>query len=408
MLTLYRVIPGIVFILSGFLKAIDPVGGALKIEEYLNAFHLSFLESLSLPVSMIMSCVEFIIGVSLLKGLNMKRISVWALAFMCFFTPLTLYSAIFNPVKECGCFGEAVHLSNWASFGKNVVLLGAVIMVFINRKKYSPIALPLAERVYTGCYIAFIAVITVWAALGIPQVDFTPLRPGTDLSEIVNRDTDVEYETVFIYSKDGREEEFTIDNLPDSTWSFVSANTTQISGPEASDLSVDFVLKDGSGNYVTQEILGTRAPLFFISIYNGENIGGAFVRRVEALRDSLFSHGAYLYAVSGDARLDWNVSGVPLLNTDYKVSLSFNRSNGGLVYVREGMIVRKWSRRGYPASISDLLERDYEVIAVNKIIREQLFLEFSLLLIFAMIFIVRYISRRYYLRYKSRTEERED
>lgn len=405
MLTLYRIIPGIVFIFSGFMKAADPVGTALKIDEYLAAFHLSFFDFLSLPVAVVLSGAEFVIGISLLKGINIKRVAPLSLVLISFFTLLTLYAAIFNPVKECGCFGEALRLSNVASLCKNIVLLLFVVMAFINRDKYSPIALPFMERIYTYCYCAFIFLISLWSVLYIPQVDFTPLKVGTDLEEALPEEIEREFQTTFIYSKDGREEEFGLENLPDSTWNFVAANTVQISGRSANDPSANFVLKDGDGNYVTEQILSEEGPLFFISIYNGARTGEKYRKRVAELCDTLMAHGRPLYAVTGDADIAWDLENVPLLFTDYKTSLSLNRSNGGLVEISDKTIIAKWGRIDFPTErVSELLKKDPEVVSANKVIGEQLFIELSFIIIFALVFVVRYISKRYYLKYLAAQE----
>ncbi|MEF9986533.1 MAG: DoxX family membrane protein [Bacteroidales bacterium] len=130
-----RVLIGAVFILSGFFKAIDPIGGGLKIKEYLAAFHLGFIDFMDIPFAIMLAVAEFIIGVSILKGLRMKFFAIAVFWFMLFFTMLTLYSAIYNPVKDCGCFGEAVHLTNWQTFYKNIVLILAAWILYLQRNR---------------------------------------------------------------------------------------------------------------------------------------------------------------------------------------------------------------------------------------------------------------------------------
>ncbi|MBQ2133828.1 MAG: DoxX family protein, partial [Bacteroidales bacterium] len=128
-----RVVFGILFVFSGFIKAIDPIGSALKIKEYFGAMHLAFMDFLSIPGAILLSTTEFIIGVAILKGLRINLFSKLALWFISFFTLLTLWIYLFNPVSDCGCFGEAIHLSNKATFIKNLVLLAAALVIFLQR-----------------------------------------------------------------------------------------------------------------------------------------------------------------------------------------------------------------------------------------------------------------------------------
>ena len=395
-----RIVAGLVFFLSGFLKAVDPVGGAIKIEEYLRAFHLEFFDFLSLPASIILCCVEFVTGIALLKGMKMRLCSLVALIFISFFSLLTLYSAVFNPVEDCGCFGEAIHLSNWATFLKNVVLLAAILVVYLRRDKFEPIALPLWETLYTICYFFLVFTVALAAVVYLPKVDFTPYRAGTDLLEVLHNPVEREYRTIFTYTKEGESREFTIDNLPDSTWSYLSSETKLVSGAKERGQITDFVLKDTSGNYVAETVLSTDSPLFFITIHDSGKIGRRALKKIIRIADTVASNGGVPYIVSGDGK-PLLEAGLPVLVTDYKTALSMNRSNGGLVYLKRGLIVNKWSMSDYPYNgISRILARDYEEIAANQTIEAQLFLQITLLAVLLLVFVVRYVSKRLYWRKK--------
>lgn len=398
--TICRIVAGLVFFLSGFLKAVDPVGGAIKIEEYLRAFHLEFFDFLSLPASIILCCVEFVTGIALLKGMKMRLFSLVALIFISFFSLLTLYSAIFNPVEDCGCFGEAVHLSNWATFFKNVVLFAAILFVYLRRDKFEPIAHPFWETLYTFCYFCLVFTVSLIAVVYLPKVDFTPYRAGTDLLEVLHNPVEREYETIFTYTKEGQSKEFTIDNLPDSTWSYLSSETKLVSGAKERGQITDFVLRDTAGNYVAEAVLSTDTPVFFITVHDSGKIGRRALKRIMRIADTVAANGALPYLLSGDGK-PLPAAGLPLLVTDYKTALSMNRSNGGLVYLKRGLIVNKWSAYDYPYSgISRILSRDYEEIAANQTIEAQLFLQVTLLVVLLLVFVVRYVSKRLYWRKK--------
>lgn len=407
-----RVLIGVIFILSGFFKAIDPIGGGLKIKEYLNAFHLGFLDFMSIPFSYVLAAAEFLIGVAVLKGIKMKFFSGAAFWFMVFFTILTFYSALFNPVQDCGCFGEAIHLTNWETFFKNLVLLGAAAVIFFQRKKFEPIASPRWEMIYICIYVLFIGGISGYAWIKMPQIDLGDYKAGTNLIDVEGSAPEKVYHTVFIYSKDGKEKEFGIDNLPDSTWQFVDSKTSLVSEGGEKE-GVDFILKDSTGNYVAGQILESEAPLFFASFCNTGNVPEKKKERLRRLNDTLAANGGVLYILSGlgveETEKNFRGTGVPLLYSDYKTVLSFNRSNGGLTYIDGGDIIEKWASGNYPFnSVRRILSRDPEVLMANGIIGDQLFAELCLVIIFFMIVIIRFVSKMLYKRYLSRLESLEN
>ena len=403
-----RVIFGTLFVFSGFLKAIDPIGTALKIKEYLGAFHLSAIDFISIPSAVLLSTAEFIVGVAVLKGLRLKLFSKIALGFISFFTLLTLFIYIFNPINDCGCFGEAVHLSNKATFIKNLILLTAALIIFLQRDKIVPIAKPKVEWGYLIAYGALVIALQGYSLRNIPQIDFGIYKAGTDLVATQQANQEREYETTFIYTKDGKEETFTINNLPDSTWTFVDAKTVLVNGA-AEDASVNFSFIDGDGNYVGNEIVKTPGPVFFISIYNARALGHKSVEKIMALAETLYSHNLKLYIISANSTEETEElfaqyesligEEIEILYADYKAVISFNRSSGGLTYVNNGIIVEKWARGNYPTdSIGDILDEDPEIITAQAEISERLFAEISLFLILCLIMIIRFFSKIFYRR----------
>ena len=397
---------GLLFIFAGFIKGIDPIGTALKIKEYIGAFHLDSLDFLSIPLSLILTWAEFLIGVAILKGVKMRLFSKIALAFIITFTLLTLWIAIANPVSDCGCFGEAIHLSNKATFIKNLILLGAALVIFFQRDKYHTIARSKVEWGYLGIYSILIIGLQIYSLMKIPQIDFGIYKPGTDLIARQQQYQEREYETTFIYSKDGEEKTFTINDLPDSTWTFVDAKSVLVSGA-AEDASVDFSFIDSHGNPVGNEIVQQKGPVFFISIYNAKALGPRAVKKIMNLADTLYRHNLQLYIISANSVETTQALFEPyeqedgrtysILYSDYKAVISLNRSSGGLTYVNSGIIIKKWARENYPIdNITDILEEDPEIITAQTRISEQLFAEISLFVILCLIMIIRFISRLVY------------
>ena len=396
-----RFVIGVVFILSGFLKAMDPVGGALKIGEYLKAFNLDLLDFASLPAAVVLACTEFLIGVCVLKGIRMKFFSGAALAFTSFFTLLTLYSAIFNPVQDCGCFGEAFHLTNWQTFYKNLVLQACALIIFFQRFKFRPIAASVWKNIYITAYSSFILAIALYALVFQPQIDFGDFKPGTDIVSEIGESAELEYESTFIYSKDGVEQEFTLENLPDSTWSFVEARTALVSGSESNGASLNFILRNPYGEDVTQQIITSLQPIFFISIYNPDRLTDNTANQIAALREEIGGAGGKLYIINGTSdQLDQLAGPFEILQTDYKTAIALNRSNGGLTYLNDGIIVKKWSANAYPLTkIEKILDEDFEILTANVIMREQIFAEVCLAIVLFMILIIRFISKKVYFKY---------
>ena len=401
-----RFLFGILFVLSGFLKAIDPIGSALKVKEYLGAMHLGFMDFLSIPSAILLSTAEFLVGVAILKGLRIKLFSKIALGFISFFTLLTLWIYIFNPVSDCGCFGEALHLSNKATFFKNLILLGAALLVWWKREKFQPIASPKVEWGYLIAYGVLIIALQGYSLRNIPQIDFGIYKSGTDLVAQQQENQEREYETTFTYEKDGIQETFTLNALPDSSWTFVDAHSALVGGA-AEDASVEFSFIDAEGNSVGNEIVNTRGPVFFISIYNARALGHRAVEKIIELADTLHNHNLKLYIISANSVEDTRALFEPysglegyeyeILYADYKAVISFNRSSGGLTYVNNGIIIEKWARGNYPLrSLDKILSQDPEVIMVKAQIREQLFAEIALFIILFLIVIIRFFSKIMY------------
>jgi len=144
------IIVGLAFIFSGVVKGIDPLGSAYKFHDYFMAFNMGWLDWLSLPLGILLCAAEFIAGFSLISGIRQKT-GIWVVfLLMLFFTPLTLVLAISNPVSDCGCFGDAIHLTNWQTFWKNIILMIFIVILFTGRKQVTTIFKNSTEWIITG------------------------------------------------------------------------------------------------------------------------------------------------------------------------------------------------------------------------------------------------------------------
>src|SRR5690606_21750870 len=214
-----RILVGLTFIFSGFVKGIDPWGSAYKFTDYFNAMHLEWLTWAALPLGILLSFAEFAIGIALLFNVLLRFFSWLALIFMVFFTGLTLWIAIENPVTDCGCFGDALVISNWETFYKNVVLIVLTIIVFAYRNNMK--GLPGKK---TGFALALLSVVGYAAVVfhsynHLPIFDFRPYKVGVNISEAMSIPPDAPqdvYENIFYYKNinSGEVEQFTEENYP--------------------------------------------------------------------------------------------------------------------------------------------------------------------------------------------------
>lgn len=356
---LCRLILGAVFVFSGFLKLIDPVGTSLIIKEYFGAFHLEFLDFAIIPAAVALALVEFAIGVSMLARLRIKVMAWVSLVVMSFFTLVTLYLAVFNPISDCGCFGEAIHLTNWQTFFKNLILLPCAVVIFIWRKSISEFDHPVVEWAFLLLFCLFGASIVHHVNHAGPVMEFSSLQIGNDISAVPVAGGD-SYETTFIYEKDGEQASFSLDNLPDSTWIFVDAVTVGMEEGESAD--ADFYVENVLETDITADIL-SRRNLLLLSVYDPEK----FYRKyssddIAALRQRASDAGFDFMTVSSmlyDGAADSEMEGVmdtddylctdpmacdtfPGL-ADRKLLMTLNRSNGGVTFLDEGRIIKKWA-----------------------------------------------------------------
>ncbi len=218
----FRIVIGIIFVFSGFVKVVDPLGVQYKFVDYFLAMGIDFLQPMALTFGLLMSMAELMIGISLLFNLKPKLGAWGTLLFMAVFLPLTLWVAIANPVHDCGCFGDALVISNWATFWKNVVIMFMTIIVFLQRRKFKP-TLPSSVQWLSLIVVAGFSVwIGVYSIKHLPVLDFRPYRVGENIREGMEvpeseKDNISEYDITLIYEniETGETREFNVDEIPD-------------------------------------------------------------------------------------------------------------------------------------------------------------------------------------------------
>lgn len=358
------------FIFSGFVKAVDPLGFFYKIQDYLAAFGMSswFPSYLPLLFAVILSAVEFSVGVFLFFGIRRKLSATLVLLLMGIMTPLTLYLALANPVSDCGCFGDAWVLTNWQTFGKNVVLLAAAIAVARNRKLLVRFITRKMEWMISMYTILFVFALSFYCLQYLPVLDFRPYKIGVNIKsgmEIPEGSRPSVFESRFILEKDGKRQEFTLDNYPDSTWTFVETRTLlKEKGyePPIHDFSMMSV---ETGEDLTDSVLSDKGYTFLLVAHRIENADDSNIDLINEIYDYSVEHGYGFYALTSSPEEEissWREktgAEYPFCQMDDITLKTIIRSNPGLLLLKDGTILNKWSANNLPDEyvLNDRLEK---------------------------------------------------
>ncbi len=360
LLIISRIIIGLVFIFSGFVKGVDPLGSAYKFSDYFNAFNLGFLEPLAILLAYVLSAAEFLIGISLLFAFRF-RAGAWAVTvFMGFFTILTFILALTNPVTDCGCFGDAIIMSNWQTFFKNLILLPFVFMVFRFRKDQKETLPGLYSWGGLMVFAILFFALELNAVRHLPMLDFRPYSMGTFIPDKMNVPEgfpEDEYQTILYYEKDGETKEFTEDNFPweDSTWKFVDSEHKLIRKGYEPPIH-DLTIVDEDGYDHINDILGNEGFSFLMISTHIQKADKEALILADELATWCFASGHSFYFMSSS--LDEEILkvrqeldlGFDIYTTDEITLKTIVRSNPGLVLLKEGIVLGKWHYNDMPGA----------------------------------------------------------
>ena len=328
----FAVIIGLVFLMSGVLKLLDPTGTMLIVQEYLKFFHLNFLMGLAKPMAVALSLLEALVGAALVAGIWRRLIAAVTMIMMAFFTVITLILLIKNPDMDCGCFGEAIHLTHFQTFAKNVILCLLCVLAFIPLKK---IGEPRPGKyVGFGIAAALILALAVYSLSHLPLVDFTPYSPQSE-----------------IFSQDGNYD------------------------PDAPILS----FRDQYGDYADE--LATYGKVLIVSAYEPEKLDENNWQEITNLVMDAYMGGANPLILLCAENLDK----VPMelvqqsYLTDYRTAIALNRSNGGLTYLDDGVVAAKWRQGDFPSEgdMSEILAQDSTEYSVSRLSKNRVLLQIS-------------------------------
>ena len=353
-----RFLLAVTFLFSGFVKANDPLGTVLKIDDYLNAWSFPTIPGLFLVMMAIaLSFFEFTLGLYLFFGMRRKWVSRLTLAFMSVMTILTAYIYVANPVKDCGCFGDAIVLTNGQTLLKNIVLLGAAAMI---TRWYDQQVQIISKRFYwilSTILSLGIIVYALYCIYALPVIDFRPYKVGTDLRAMVegNDGQRPKFENTVVYEKDGRTIELGMDDDdPDSTWTYVETRSRQVGGGDK-DAQVGFFIMEDDMD-ITSDILQTDGYMFLLVAPDLHRADESIMDRINDLYDYSQADDMEFYCLTAsdqaaqDRWIDYTGGEYIIYTSDGETLQTMVRSNPGLIMLKDGKIVGKWSSWNFPTT----------------------------------------------------------
>lgn len=366
---LCRFLLAVTFVFSGFVKAVDPSGFFYKLQEYLVVFHMSSWvpDWFLLLVTVLLAMAEFCTGAFLMFGIRRRISSSLALFLMAVMTPLTLYLALTNPVADCGCFGDAWVLTNWQTFGKNILLLVAAVSVFRGWKQLLRFVTLKLEWMVSLYIILFILAFSYYNLYYLPILDFRPYKIGVDMRSACRVPEGAKLsvlENLFLMEKDGERREFTLEEYPDSTWQFVSVRTVVKEPgyePPIHDFSLEML---ETGEDITDSVLADEGYTFLLVAHRIEMADDSNIDLINEIYDYSVEHGYNFYALTSsypEEVAEWcekTGAEYPFCGMDDTALKTMIRSNPGLILLKDGVILNKWSSNNLPDEyvLSDRLE----------------------------------------------------
>lgn len=402
---LCRIIVGIVFIYSGFVKGIDPLGSDYKFTDYFNAFGMGWMNATTLFFSFALSLAEFLIGIALLFNLWVSRMAWGAILFMAFFTPLTLVLALTNPVSDCGCFGDAMILTNWQTFWKNIILLLLAIMIFVYRKEYKS-SLPLMGQFsFLTLAGAGMLCLSIYCYRHLPVLDFRPYAVGKNITEGMRLPEGAEpdqYEVTLKYKnkQTGEIRSFTEDNYPwqdTLNWEYESSSERLVKKGYITPIH-DLVIEHPTLGNITEEILEDDNHTILAVAYNLNQSDTQYQPAINRLAEYAQEKGIRFYGLTSSSERDIEAykkrNHVPyeFCTADEIQLKTMIRSNPGVIILREGTILDKWAGKDVP-EVKELQDTNLTAYCVYS--REQMqriYLVYSIILLFFVAYLL--IPRR--------------
>ncbi len=348
-----RILVGILFIFSGLIKVNDPVGTAIKLEEYFNVFAIDFSPfflnfiPIALFLSVFLSVLEVVLGIAVLVNYKIKITSWILLGMIIFFTFLTFYSAYFNKVTDCGCFGDAIKLTPWQSFYKDLVLLVLIIIIFIRREDFTAFLPSRFRHAVMASFTIIFVIIAVYAIEHLPYIDFRAYKVGADIPALMQPSAPLQY--AYIMEKDGKEERLEAYPSGDE-YTFKEMILTN---PEVQPKIFDYSLWNDDGEFTEASFQGNK---LLIIVHEVTKANDDSFKDINRLVSELVSQPVESVAVTASNAEAFEAFrheiqlAVPYYFADATVLKTIMRSNPGMVLLKDGVVVGKWHYNDVPTA----------------------------------------------------------
>jgi uncharacterized membrane protein YphA (DoxX/SURF4 family) len=353
--TIFRILVGLVFVFSGFVKGVDPMGTVFRMNDYFIAFGIPWAIPFSLYLTIFLCTLEFAIGISLLLNLWIKGTAWILLAMMTYFTILTLFDALFNLVPDCGCFGDAVKLTNIQTFLKNVVLMMLVVPIFIWRKKFKGNVPVVPQVMILLVFAVAYGWMTVHAYRHLPVIDFMGWKEGNRVNNVTNEPA--KFYVTYKNKTSGEQKEFLAPNYPwnDSVWMSQWVFVSQRPADKGVENAMVLRIEDENGTDLTSDILNIPDYGFILVSYDLSKFNPRLVPKINTIALSALEDGysfiGLTNAIPDDIRKFSEATKLqfPLYNADDVILKTMVRSNPGLILIKDGVVVKKWAWRDLPS-----------------------------------------------------------
>jgi len=349
-----RLLVGTVFVFSSFVKGVDPLGTAYKMEDYFLAWGWEWALPFALFLSVSMCTLEFILGAACLLNLRMKYMAWPLAALMLYFTVLTFFDAIFEPVPDCGCFGDAIKLTNWQTFYKNIALIILVGFIFFHRNKFVSKSALATQNIQIAGFILLFAIFSIHNYRHLPVIDFRGWENGADIAP----DNQGQTKVFLIYKNKttGETQEYLSPNYPynDSAWMAQWEFVDQRLDESGLNLGPKLSIYDLEGNDITPSIKENPDYQFILAAWSLEEASEKGLRKAAALARPIADRGWSFVVLTGSlpetiARFQEKYGhDLEYFNADDIELKTMIRSNPGLVLLKDGIVLDKWAWRDIP------------------------------------------------------------
>ncbi|MFI3328620.1 MAG: BT_3928 family protein [Rikenellaceae bacterium] len=346
-----RLTVGLIFIISGFVKVIDPWGTALKVNEYLTIYGLEWAMPASMVLSIWICGAEMMMGCMLSFKVRIQLVSIFALISTTLFTVMTLLGATIFHIEDCGCFGEAIQLTPWQTFFKNLILLPMATIVFLRYKGRGKVFYFKRSELATATSFFFLTMgLGAYCYMYLPLIDFLPYKVGVNLSELIgeakNRVASSNIETILIYRniESGELQEFKIDDKEwqdSARWEWVESKST---GSDLGDSALisEFAIYNNKGRDYTTRLLTAKGVQHFLVVANRAELSDKCLENMNAFIAQAKKNRESVVCITSDIiERDNSFLGVRCYNLDKVNRKALLRAKSGVVTLKDGVIVRK-------------------------------------------------------------------